>query len=121
MIIAFTGHRDRTSSENELSQILAEFPTATWWCGDERDGFDRQVRRFADTHGIGYVMKAPEYEKYPADKARWAAQYARNREMVEKCDLLVACFSGKPKGGTAFILRYARKLGKPIRVIQSIS
>ncbi len=42
--------------------------------------------------------------------------YARNRYMVDNCDMLIAYFRGR-KGGTAYTVRYAESCGKEIMYI----
>jgi predicted Rossmann fold nucleotide-binding protein DprA/Smf involved in DNA uptake len=43
------------------------------------------------------------------------AAYARNRQIVEACDQLVA-FSFSHSGGTAYTVRYAHSMGRPVTV-----
>jgi hypothetical protein len=46
--------------------------------------------------------------------------FARNRDIVNVCDLLIVCpgqMSHQPKGGTWMTFDYARKQGKPVRVV----
>lgn len=42
----------------------------------------------------------------------------RNRYMVENSQLVIAVFDGRSSGGTAMTLRYARRLGREIRLVQ---
>ena len=37
--------------------------------------------------------------------------------MVDNCDVLIAIYNGEPKGGTAYTVNYARRLGKEIVII----
>lgn len=45
----------------------------------------------------------------------------RNMWMVDNSDILIAIWSGKPTGGTANCVNYAKKLGKPIVVLNPIT
>ncbi len=50
--------------------------------------------------------------------------FARNRDIVNETDLLVACpnhlgaITKDTKGGTAYTIQYARKLGKPVFIVR---
>ncbi len=46
--------------------------------------------------------------------------YARNRYMVDRADLLVCAYDGRP-GGTAYTVDYARKKGKPSIFIHPVT
>ena len=39
---------------------------------------------------------------------------ARNRYMIDKCDVLIAVYDGFSKGGTYNAINYAKKIGKKI-------
>jgi hypothetical protein len=52
----------------------------------------------------------------PSEQAYWAA----GQETVNRCDLLIAIWDGKPArglGGTGDVVRYARTAGKDVRII----
>ncbi len=60
------------------------------------------------------VIRLPFEE--PAEDAYWAA----GKEVVDRCDLLLAVWNGKPSGGlggTADIVAYARNKGRPTIII----
>ena len=47
--------------------------------------------------------------------------FARNRDIVAACDLLIACpIINVPMnhGGTWYTINHARKMGKPVRIVQ---
>jgi hypothetical protein len=115
--IGFTGHRDRYVNLSDLDAIADEFPDAIWVHGDAQ-GFDRQVRRYAETHGIEHEPHPPEDNKFPEDSAWREAPLARNRQIVESVSILFACYDGRQSGGTYYTIRYARKIGKPVRILK---
>ena len=39
----------------------------------------------------------------------------RNRALLEGAALVIACYNGQEKGGTAYTVRYARHRGVPVR------
>ncbi len=76
--------------------------------GDDRRSYD-QLLDEADrvTH-----LDFPE----PSEQAYWAA----GQEVVNRCDLLIAIWDGKPArglGGTGDVVEYARAAGKDVRVL----
>lgn len=44
----------------------------------------------------------------------------RNRRLVDAADLLLAVYNGERRGGTAATVRYARKLGRRVIIIDPI-
>ena len=54
--------------------------------------------------------------RQPSEQAYWAA----GREIVDRCDFLIAIWDGEPArglGGTGDVVNYARGRGKNVRVI----
>jgi hypothetical protein len=52
----------------------------------------------------------------PSEQAYWAA----GKAVVERCDLLIAIWDGRPSrglGGTGDVVAYARDLGKDVRIV----
>lgn len=111
MIILFTGHRDKILPVEQLDMIAGLYEGATWLHGGA-EGFDSQVRQYASAHDIPQEVARPDYKTYPSRQA----PIIRNKQMVERCDLVVACYDGRQTGGTKFTIDYARKLGKKVRV-----
>lgn len=111
MTIAFTGHRDRRCDEARLDALAAEYPNAVWVHGGAR-GFDEQVRAYARQHRISQDEIKPNYAAYPPR----SAPLVRNRQIVDRCDLLIACYDGRERGGTYYTVRYAREQGKEVRI-----
>ena len=46
------------------------------------------------------------------------AYYARNKQIADACDILVAFVSGSRKGGTENTIKHAEKLGKQVIIIK---
>ncbi len=84
-------------------QLVAAIPfsgQSEGWAADERARW-RAVRQAADEVVI------------LSDTVRRDAFFARNRYMVDKADVVVCAFDGKP-GGTKYTVDYAAKLGKSL-------
>lgn len=59
-----------------------------------------------------------EVRSYRPDYARYGrgAPLVRNREIVNDCDCVVAFWDGESRG-TASAVAYARKIGKPVKIV----
>ena len=73
-------------------------------------GADKLGERYARERGY-------EVEKYPADWDKYgaAAGPIRNRKMAEIADYVICFWDGNSRG-TASMIRYAREMGKEIRI-----
>lgn len=110
MNIAFTGHRDKTVSEKDLDSIAEKYPFAVWIHGGAA-GFDSQISSYATLHNIPQITIKPDYSKGRA------APLIRNREIIDRCDILFACYDGRKTGGTLYTIEYAKKKHKAITVL----
>lgn len=43
---------------------------------------------------------------------------ARNRDMVQKSDRIIAVYDGRERGGTFFTVRYARAMERELRIVE---
>jgi len=115
MYIVFTGHRDCYAKDEDLLRIAEEFPNAIWVHGGAQ-GVDAFVNETAFRLGIETLVVRPDYEKYYYNKKY--APLARNKQMVEIADLVVAVYDGRQTGGTKFTVEYARFLGKKLLILE---
>jgi hypothetical protein len=113
MQIGFTGHRDRYLSEPALEALAEEFPGAVWVHGGAA-GFDTQVAVFARAYHIPQEVIRPDYHLHHPKRA----PLLRNEIIVNRTELLVACYDGRTTGGTYYTVRYARRLGRPVRILR---
>jgi nucleoside 2-deoxyribosyltransferase len=111
MIVAFTGHRNRTASQNELEHIITQLSPNLCIHGGAC-GFDTSAGNCATKMGVPVIQYLPNYRKYGS-----GATFMRNRAMIELCDAVVACYDGRETGGTFYTIRYARELNKPIYIL----
>jgi hypothetical protein len=109
--ILFTGHRDKKADPKLLEDLAEKYPDSVWIHGDA-EGFDTQVRKFAFSHGIQQIQIPPAY-KTPSDHD---APLRRNDLMLELCQVVVALYDGRLKGGTKYTIDKANFLHKPIRI-----
>lgn len=74
-------------------------------------GIDTLARQYAKVRGIELIEFLPDYESYGR-----RAPLVRDREIVDDCDSVLAFWDGKSRG-TKYTMDYARRRGKPVRVI----
>lgn len=111
MKILFTGHRNKHANPLELDRLYADHSTDIWMHGGAR-GFDNQIQQYAKSHGVHTEVYRPDYKVHGSH-----APLIRNDEMLDKCDLVVALYDGRDRGGTFYTINRARKLGKRVIII----
>jgi len=112
-IITFTGHRDVVPNPEQLDEISRMYPDALWIQGGA-EGVDSIVEIYCETYHIRHLTIRPDYRRYGGK----AAPIARNREMVDACDLVIAFWDGRKHGGTWFTIEYAREQGKEVKLYE---
>ncbi|MFC1884652.1 DUF2493 domain-containing protein [Thermodesulfobacteriota bacterium] len=110
MKTAVIGNRDFNDYE-KLKQALSQFKISVLVSGGAK-GADTLAERYADEHGIEKEIIKPDYKSFGK-----SAIFIRNREIVEKCERLIAFWNGKP-GGTEYTIKHADKKNKEITIIR---
>lgn len=75
-------------------------------------GVDMLGERYAEENGYRVELFPAEWDKYGR-----AAGPVRNRQMVEKAELVIAFWDGRSKG-TRSLIGYAEKLHKTLRIVE---
>lgn len=75
-------------------------------------GVDSLAEAAALAAGLEVEVVRPDYERHGR-----AAPHVRNREIVSRCDRLVAFWDGESRG-TKGTVDYARKQGKPVELVR---
>lgn len=141
-ILTLTGHRaiDVPAFSNRLRATFEEVqPTAL--IQGMADGADLVGATIAINLGIAVISAMPWLTHYKTTKHlstyRWVLDHSeevfpvseaeeylgpwlfhqRNQWMVDEGDRVVAWFDGRQKGGTYGAIKYANKVGKPVRNI----
>lgn len=128
MEVGFTGTRYGMNSAQmrTLSGILTQTTgLAAAHHGDCVDS-DSQFHNICRERGTPVILHPPDQPTHraycpEAAEVREEADYLeRNRQIVESSDCLIACPSGpeKLRSGTWATIRHARKLGKPILIVE---
>ncbi len=99
----------RSITDFDLTPLIPSDATVIV-CGGA-NGVDRLAEEYADRHRISKIVLQPQYEKYGR-----AAPLKRNEDMVNTCDMILVLWDGVSKG-SQYTIEYAKKLGKPLRVI----
>jgi hypothetical protein len=93
-------------------RLVAIIPSA-----DYENSFESE----ADRHSFRQLLaQAQERVVLPFSTHGEEAYWAAGREIVRRCDRLLAVWDGKPAaglGGTADVVGYARELGKSVEII----
>ena len=73
-------------------------------------GIDTLAEEVADKRRISKSIIRPEYDKYGKK-----VPLIRNKEIVERAELVIAFWDGKSRG-TKFTIDYAKKLNKEVKI-----
>ena len=76
------------------------------------NGVDTLAEGYADEHKISKFIMRPRYDIYGR-----RAPLLRNREMVDMSDRVLIIWDGRSRG-TAYTIKYAQSVKKPIKVIR---
>ncbi|MBE6600545.1 MAG: DUF2493 domain-containing protein [Ruminococcaceae bacterium] len=74
-------------------------------------GVDSCAAEYAKEKGIKITVFLPEYERYGR-----GAPIVRNKKIVDYSDKVIAFWNGSSKG-TASVIKYAEKTGKPCEIV----
>ena len=112
MKVAIVGSRN--SCEEDYNFLLKEIPvnTSEIISGGAK-GIDKLAKRFALSHGLKITEITPDYENAPAARS---APLIRNKEIVDKADMVFAFWDGESKG-TKYTMDYCQKCGKEMKVV----
>ena len=109
--IAVIGSRD-FSDARMVAAIMGEYlPHIRLLISGGAEGADRAGARWARKNGIETLVFHPDHKKYRHP------YHHRNRLIVEAAELVVAFWNGHSTG-TAYTVEYARRLGRPCRVVK---
>jgi predicted Rossmann fold nucleotide-binding protein DprA/Smf involved in DNA uptake len=114
MKVGIAGSRERTDAKSVVDYIDSLGENDVVISGGCR-GVDTWAEIAAKRRGLKTIVFLPEKPPKGAPKHEWTkAFYARNLQIAEACDVLVAFVSPKRKGGTENTINHAEKLGKPV-------
>ena len=96
-----------------LDSLVSKYENVIFGNGaSPQGGVDQIVIEYCKLNGIP-IKLFPPYWNLPSPER----YHKRNRELVEWSDLVVCIFVERiRKGGTMYVYRYARRIGKPVRV-----
>lgn len=68
-----------------------------------------------------YILKQADSVEYVSREYYDGCMLDRNRRLVETAGLLLAVYNGERRGGTAATVRYAKRIGRQICILNPIS
>ena len=76
------------------------------------------TKEFAEKRGIAVEVFAPDLNNIRSNFEVAERYYQRNRELIEKCDLVHAFLTEEDgcTGGTGFEVEYASRIGRPVEL-----
>lgn len=82
-----------------------------------------QADRWSDSARERYytIVKQADFVDYVSRKYYDGCMLARNRRLVDQAGILLAVYNGERRGGTAATVRYARKAGREIIMIDPLA
>lgn len=99
----------------KLKSVLDKISETTAIVSGAAPGTDKMASRYAKEHNIKLLEFPPDYEKHGED-----AKHFRDRQIVVNCDKLIAFWDGKCEG-TKYTMKYAKKMGTSVEVIDILS
>ena len=111
MILAVIGSKEFHDYQI-LKSILDTYSKVEVIVSGAAIGTDLIATRYANKNNIKIIEFPPDYKKFGNN-----AKHIRNKLIVEECDELIAFCDGKCEG-TKYTMDYAKKLGKPVKIIK---
>jgi len=116
MRVAVVGSRKYTDF-NGLKNVLNHIRMISCIISGGAKGADALAEKYAEEHNLPCKIFLPKFKTDPKTPyhARW--YIARNKEIVDNSDIVIAFWDGKSKG-TKNTITYAKKQKKEIKVIK---
>ncbi len=103
---------DVTLVNETLDKLDISFVVSGGAIGADTLGVD-----WAKAKGLPYKEYLPDWKKYPKSEYHYKAIFARNDEIADDCEQLVAFWTGEEKGGTWYTLSRAKARGIPVHIV----
>jgi predicted Rossmann fold nucleotide-binding protein DprA/Smf involved in DNA uptake len=115
MKIGIVGSRKRRDKEKVFALVDELSPDDVVVSGGCK-GVDRWAEQRAKERGIKTIIYRPDLKNVLHKGDMVERYYARNRKIVEECDILYAFVSpeGEEAGGAGYTVKYARKIGRKV-------
>jgi len=127
MKVAIVGSRtfnDYEKLKEELfklnrNRIIDVFPVIITGDDEKAKGADRLACIYAKRSGLDLIIFKPvnRYVKNAYDLLGNNCYFARNKQIVDNCDFLIAFWNGK-SGGTKMTINYAKQQNKQYKIIK---
>ena len=118
MIVAFTGSR-RRSDTALIRQCLSILPGSCLILHGGAPGIDTEVNTVCLASGLAVETVRPDRAGISSRFAAVKAYHARNLQLVERADIVLAFPAPDRKGGTENTIEHAVRLGKPCFIYEA--
>lgn len=115
MIQGMAAGVDLWSTESAM-QAGVPYICARPWAGHESRAEDRELYLTAMQNAEEVVDVSPMLHFISP-----VLYHRRNEWMIDRADLILAVYTGSNRGGTAAAIRYARRLGKPVILVNPVT
>ena len=104
--------------QKSVKRLLLSLPEDSVIVTSNCSGVCTWTQGFARERGLDVIVYSPNLENIRSNFEVADRYYNRNKELVERCDLLHAFLSKRDgySGGTRFEIEYAIKIGVPVKV-----
>ena len=113
-IVGARKYRDKKSVQDLVEYLPADSVIVTSACR----GVCAWTRKTAENRGMTVEVFSPDLNNIRSNFEVAERYYQRNRELIERCDLVHAFLSEEDgcTGGTGFEVAYASRIGKPVEL-----
>jgi len=117
MKYGIVGSRSRIDKESVADFILGNLSSADTIISGGCKGVDTWAIETANILDIPAEVFLPQLNGCSTRWQATEAYYARNRQIAEACDILVAFVSASRTGGTEHTIKQARALNRPVIIL----
>ena len=113
-VVGARKYRDRQSVKDLVEYLPVDSVIVTSACR----GVCTWTKRAAEKRGMTVEVYTPDMSNIRSNFEVAERYYQRNRELIERCDLVHAFLSEEDgcTGGTGFEVEYASKIGRPVEL-----
>jgi hypothetical protein len=117
--VGIVGSRHWTDYDAFVRAVARHVLGAQWIVSGGASGVDAMAVSYARSRG--FALRVYRTRRHAADGRKWSfteAAHARNQQIVDASDVLIAC-PGPQSKGTYDTIRRARKKGIPVVLIEA--
>lgn len=101
---------------NQVADLMANLPEDAEVITGGAKGVDDMANTCAMFRGLKRKVVKPDLQNVTDYYDRCGRYYARNRQMVDEADIVIAYQTKGQKGGTQYTMNYAKAMKKPLYI-----